>query len=268
MFSLATAPENARQIWLAARGEYSRRSLSVQSDKLLAIAAVAEELAETYGGRYLAGLWEKDLAIDLLWRCARDLSVNNTLAERKPRADDYVAPSWSWASVDGAVEDFVHVWEDEGDDGGLGVKDSLGFEVVSCEVKPAVEGFAYGAVISGVLIVRGQVKTFTWHPSGDEEFRVGQESDSLLTTGPGDLKIVKADKVGEVMSDALDPELKGGVQVCCLATRQIENVRGRDDIEGLMLLPTGNGRYRRVGFFRLSGVSELSGFEVKELAIV
>lgn len=264
MFSLATSPENTRQVWLVVRGEYSRRNLSVQTDRLLAIAAMAEELGRTYGGRYLAGMWEADLAIDLQWKCPRDPGFSSV---RRPRADGYVAPSWSWASAPSPVEDFVHVWEDEGDDGGHGVTDSLGFEIVSCEVELVVPGFAYGAVTGGTLIVKGQMGSYVWREINDEGHRDSQESDGFLTRFE-DLAAISDEKVGEGSLDALDADLRDGTKVFCLATRSIENKRGRDDVEGLILLPTDNMRYRRVGFFRLHRRGELGSFYQGEFTIV
>lgn len=89
-------------------------------DKLVAIAAFVSELSTVYG-RYIAGLWENDLFLDLLWmRPDPDLGGTDESAAyftahipRVPRPAQYRAPSWSWASTDGEVTD---AFEDEGDD--------------------------------------------------------------------------------------------------------------------------------------------------------
>jgi hypothetical protein len=272
MFSLATSPENTRQVWLAVRGEYSRRALSYQGDKLLAVAAVAEELGRRYHSRYLAGLWERDLAMDLQWSCPRDQNRNDGKPRRKLRSKDYVAPSWSWASVDGAVEDFVHVWEDEGDNGGIGMKGMLGFEVVSFDVTLTVPDFAYGAVTSGVLTVKGQICSFTWRPHKDDDFHNSLDSDGFLATRMEKPTLLYSElQCGEATIDALDPDLGDGVEVTCLATRLIENVPGRQDVEGLMLLAVDKERYRRVGFIRLTSPLGLTIFgerNTKQISIV
>lgn len=252
MFSLATTPENTRQVWLAIRGEYSRRMLSYQGDKLVAVSAIAEELGQAYNSRYLAGMWERDLAIDLQWNCPRIAAVDDD-HNRRPRAKEYIAPSWSWASVSGAVEDFVHVWEDEGADGGIGYKGNLGFEVISCEVELAVPGFEHGAVTSGTLVARGRLCKLIWQPYPDDDYHKSLEYDGYFTgLADGDRSNLMHTEAefGDAILDALDPDMYEGVEVSCLAARLAENVPGRDDVEGMMLLPTPEGRYRRVGFFR------------------
>lgn len=243
LFSLATTAENTRQVWLAIRGEYSRRSLSYQGDKLVAVSAIAEELGQTYNSRYLAGMWERDLAIDLQWSCPRNETVGGDGHNRRPRAPGYVAPSWSWASVSGAVEDFVQVWEDEGNNGGIGYKNGFGFEVVSCEVELAVPGFEYGAVISGILVARGRICTLSWHPhTNDEQHRLLESDGYLAGLADGDrsglVNTSASAKCGEGMLDAVDPDMHGGVEVICLGGRLVENVPGREDVEGMMLLAT------------------------------
>ncbi|KAF1848987.1 HET-domain-containing protein [Cucurbitaria berberidis CBS 394.84] len=269
MFSLATDSKNARQIWLAVRGEYSRRSLTHQGDKLLAIAAVAEELGRKYESQYLAGMWERDLAMDLQWSCPRHQNVSSRDFGRKTRALGYVAPSWSWASVDASVEDFIHVWEEEGERGGAGIKDALGFKVISCDVERSVPDFAYGAVKSGTLVAKGRLLQFVWRPHKDDDFHRNLESDGFLVVlgQPKDNPYSEI-TCGEATLDALDPELQNGVEVTCLATRLIENVPGRDDVEGLMLLPEMEERYRRVGFFKLTTPAMFEDCGLEHITIV
>ena len=117
--------------------------------------------------------------MDLQWSCPCNQNRNDDKPRRMLRAKDYVAPSWSWASVDGAVKDLVHVWEDEGDNGGIGIKYMLGFEVVSCDVILAVPDFAYGAVNSGVLIVKGRICSFIWRPHKDDDFHNSLDFDGF-----------------------------------------------------------------------------------------
>jgi hypothetical protein len=54
--------------------EYSGRNLTVPSDKLPALAGMAQQLGRREGGygRYVAGLWESHLPVSLLWRVAPD----------------------------------------------------------------------------------------------------------------------------------------------------------------------------------------------------
>ncbi|CAN8101467.1 unnamed protein product [Discula destructiva] len=107
---------------------FSDRVLSYNDDKLPAIEGLAREMAEYCDvGIYLAGLWEKDLGLGLLWttstwtieffkdeqaarvdfwppaypkRDSRTWRIDEVeLPVQRPAS--YRAPSWSWASLDG-----------------------------------------------------------------------------------------------------------------------------------------------------------------------
>ncbi|KAK1778151.1 heterokaryon incompatibility protein-domain-containing protein [Copromyces sp. CBS 386.78] len=70
---------------------YTRRSLTMPSDRLVAISGLAEQLSSRWSGiTYLAGLWSYRLIHGLLWyNEAKGQSIR----------DMEVAPSWSWASL-------------------------------------------------------------------------------------------------------------------------------------------------------------------------
>ncbi|KAI0145545.1 heterokaryon incompatibility protein-domain-containing protein [Xylariaceae sp. FL1272] len=79
--------------WYRLVADYSRRKLSYQNDKLKAIAGLADIYAKHTGYEYIAGLWAEDLATGLMW-------------ETTSRGVTRIAgatPSWSWASVNGAI---------------------------------------------------------------------------------------------------------------------------------------------------------------------
>ncbi|KAF3761473.1 HET-domain-containing protein, partial [Cryphonectria parasitica EP155] len=79
--------------------EYSRTDLTVPSDKLVALGGVANTFAAANGDQYVAGMWRRHLAVEILWLASRDRS-GAQVAVRPPQ---YRAPSWSWASIDGEV---------------------------------------------------------------------------------------------------------------------------------------------------------------------
>ena len=105
--------EDARKqrSWRQLVSEYTSRSLTLPSDKLVAISGLAMWLQRQSGDTYLAGLWRKTFWADLLW------SASGTLLERPIK---WRAPSWSWACVDSRIryEDSISVswlkhWEVE-----------------------------------------------------------------------------------------------------------------------------------------------------------
>lgn len=75
---------------------YTQRKLSDPRDRILAISGIAELMLSFMGdNEYKAGLWTRSLCNCLLWRVEPD--------DRKPRPEEYQAPSWSWAGVNGGV---------------------------------------------------------------------------------------------------------------------------------------------------------------------
>ncbi|KAE8370753.1 HET-domain-containing protein [Aspergillus caelatus] len=73
---------------------YTKRDLTYISDKLPAISGIANMVAQKMGDEYLAGLWRSSLISDLGWQFAY-----SSTAERTSPPRQYIAPSWSWASV-------------------------------------------------------------------------------------------------------------------------------------------------------------------------
>ncbi|KAF3061083.1 hypothetical protein GL218_02873 [Daldinia childiae] len=79
-------------LWIKYIEEYSQCMLTNPSDKLAAIAGIAQLFQDFTGDEYIAGLWKSRLVEMLGW---------NVSAPRKLKSLDYRAPSWSWASTDG-----------------------------------------------------------------------------------------------------------------------------------------------------------------------
>jgi len=95
-------------LWHRLVKEYSVRHLTFPSDKLPAISGLATRFQEAGLGKYVAGLWVKNIIKDLIWtidlgtdyRCNPDQELSS-----------FRAPSWSWASIDYPVwyeEQYMH----------------------------------------------------------------------------------------------------------------------------------------------------------------
>ena len=89
-----------RRTWSSIVDKYSVTSLTKGEDKLVAISGIAKRMQSLLDDEYLAGLWRKDLPCQLLWWVS-DYDPAYPLPPTRSRP--YRAPSWSWASVDGAV---------------------------------------------------------------------------------------------------------------------------------------------------------------------
>ncbi|GAB1192685.1 hypothetical protein APSETT444_001879 [Aspergillus pseudonomiae] len=91
----AVSPQTMRAHWYRLVALYSRRSLTFPSDKLPAMSGIAKEYGKVLGDTYVAGLWGNSLVEGLTWQ-----PLGKCRAVRQ-----YRAPSWSWASVDGIVDE-------------------------------------------------------------------------------------------------------------------------------------------------------------------
>lgn len=90
----------AFRYWKRAVELYSQASLTKSSDKLPAIAGIANRLMPCMGGSYYAGLFGYNLQTQLLWEVSRTARAGGTPSFRP---NEYRAPSWSWASVEGRI---------------------------------------------------------------------------------------------------------------------------------------------------------------------
>ncbi|KAF4958964.1 hypothetical protein FGADI_2043 [Fusarium gaditjirri] len=91
-----TPREKDQLAWHRSVQEYSRLNLTYESDKTIALAGVAQLMQQTRpDDKYLAGIWEKYLPLDLLWMVWPTPKVSKTRLARYP--------SWSWASVTSQV---------------------------------------------------------------------------------------------------------------------------------------------------------------------
>jgi hypothetical protein len=146
------------QVWAFLVNEYTSRNLTVSTDRLPAISG----LAQVYEGlissedqiRYIAGLWYHQLPEGLLWKkeprdIKREITQLHLIAHTVNVHYDskqYVAPTWSWASVPWKVNLPLNP--------NLGCQ-SISAKVIEAEVKLQDVGNEYGGVQSGHLILKG-----------------------------------------------------------------------------------------------------------------
>ncbi|KAI0333430.1 HET-domain-containing protein [Cubamyces sp. BRFM 1775] len=129
--------------WHGIVEEYSRRKLTYPEDKFLACAGLAEMFAVALGSNYVAGTWEDDFLLDdLLWYCRNLL---------RPRPTVYLAPSWSWASVDAPVTYILPLTPTTTS------RLSDMAQVVGCDIVAQDESFCYGPVSGGHLVLRARL---------------------------------------------------------------------------------------------------------------
>ncbi|KAI0630026.1 heterokaryon incompatibility protein-domain-containing protein [Trametes polyzona] len=132
----AHARDSVHGSWWGVVRQYSRRTLSDPADKLVACAGLADEYQAVLGSEYLGGLWHDSLLCDLLWKIPWGASGS--------RPEQYRAPSWSWASLDGPI-----YWNNDLRKHGREVA-----TVVECTVTVEDEREPLGRVTDGRLVLR------------------------------------------------------------------------------------------------------------------
>jgi Heterokaryon incompatibility protein (HET) len=257
---------DVHRTWLDIRAEYTQRSLTNGVDKLPAISAIAAEIAKITGWSYVAGLWKEHLFSDLLWRSdvhtsesSSSQDINASLSNPlRPRPAKYRAPSWSWASIDGAVVDL----DDEFDN-----REVFHFHIVTCDIEytTAVEQaqFPFASIKSGTLVAEGRVIESDW-----------RWADPKIDDPTLDAELLDPDENwtyiwGDVLFDASEPSLTPGIKLFCLAMSVLKSNRTRWPIEGLVLLPETTQRaYRRVGIFQTYATAPFDGIPERLVTII
>lgn len=142
------------QFWGEVVTAYSKCFMTQPGDKLLALSGIATEMKQLLHYRYLAGLWEELLPYELLWK-ASQRSIADGRHSRT--VENYVAPSWSWASVEGPISYPEELWD---------VYQTLNRQGECSYLLEAhvshVDQNETGQVDGGFLRLWGKVGTMTW----------------------------------------------------------------------------------------------------------
>ncbi|KAF2838075.1 HET-domain-containing protein [Patellaria atrata CBS 101060] len=129
--------------WREIVGHYCARNITVASDVLPALSGLADDFSRLTGDAYYAGLWKSDIIRGLNWN--RN-PTSRKKHERRKTLEEYIAPSWSWASITGRSVTF----------GGRSEKHYIicSAGVVDIKTEPSTED-PYGKLKSGFIILRG-----------------------------------------------------------------------------------------------------------------
>ncbi|KAH6685330.1 heterokaryon incompatibility protein-domain-containing protein [Plectosphaerella plurivora] len=140
------------ETWTGLCEQYSTKSLSYASDKLVALSGLAREFAEVLvDDRYIAGLWQSTLPHSLMWKADTDGA--------RVSGDIYVGPSWSWVSIDGEVSEIQPGHDD---------RTSI-VEILESRVNLEVPTAPTGAITGASLKVRGFLRQVTIRPDYEEK---------------------------------------------------------------------------------------------------
>lgn len=239
-FSLNDIRESELQTsWNQVVQEYTRRDLTRQKDRLVALGGVVEEFQRFWeSSHYLAGLWSHRLLDDLLWS-------KSSLEKPQDRPEIYRGPSWSWASINGQVSSAQPMdifWP---------MRFFYLCEVSRCEVSLADDRYPFGEVTGGFLELRAVMTEVFWSPTSSRLYSPdeGDCGDLLTKHASPDCSEEKTRMDGRVWAVPIRRCLGGGF----------------NSLEGLLLVPAmePEGAYRRVGSFTVGLAKPLQGFNAQ-----
>lgn len=168
------AKETSANTWFAEHGrashlwysriipEYSKRAITFASDRLLAISAIAKQLAQGCKMQYVVGLWYEELALGLIWQ--RNGEDFHEPGHQK-------GPAWTWAS-----HNFQVTWDVRADRSHPILATGRGFdssEILSSTQIQILDSRImlsgtdpFGTVSEGQLTVRGKVRRISLYSRG------------------------------------------------------------------------------------------------------
>lgn len=176
--------EELREQWRGMLLNYSERSITVPSDKFVALASIAELFQSSLKDQYVAGLWNQTLLYDLLWKIWPPMGPDE---QHLPRPAGYRAPTWSWASVDGKL-DIAYSYPPPS-------AACYEADILACSATPKVSTLPFGEITAATLTLRAKIHplmrdgskcVFTEHRGTRSGTRfVNSSSDSWWSPPPG-----------------------------------------------------------------------------------
>lgn len=209
----------AWETWQTMVQEYSPRTLTDRIDRLPAFAAIAEAFGSYLGlgpEQYYAGLWAPDICMQLRWR-------RPSYARKDWQCKERHGPTWSWASLDGAVK-----FNDQRLPMGT---DTLELVHDECHMTWKSPNFKYGQVESGKLKVRGFLRRLRLTDGKFIDWHHGGQCDVLVP-----------------LEAHFDCNEERGPELWCLEINTYA-IRDAADSVGILLAKTGDNVYKRVGYF-------------------
>lgn len=91
--------ERIRSLWYQLVSQYVERKFTFETDRLLAISGVAQNIGRLLNAEdeYVLGFWKNDLCHGLSWRAWRGLLSSRKLTWPLTKSSSF--PSWSWCSM-------------------------------------------------------------------------------------------------------------------------------------------------------------------------
>ncbi|PMD38057.1 HET-domain-containing protein [Hyaloscypha variabilis F] len=231
-------------LWADTVVEYSACKLTFPGDKLFAIAGLAKLLKDKFDNKntYIAGLWTRDLFLQLLWNPGSYLPYYTGKSPRRGRPKVYRAPTWSWASIDNKVSNKLVR--------GAYRPDYVSMIDIFSVPAESLSGDFFAEPQSGALTIKGKV----------------YRADLVVTEHEYTYHIKHGDKkLLETVGFQLDVPQKqeGTFSVYCLPVAKIAVKNDKKtEMFGLILQKAGSqsSSFERIGFFEVRDISQANTF--------
>ncbi|KAI7781009.1 hypothetical protein LA080_015352 [Diaporthe eres] len=228
---------------------YSEKKLSHSGDKAVALSGLAREFqALLPGDVYVAGMWKSLLPQSLLWKSA----------DSSGRVDyeGYIAPSWSWLSIDGPISDFPP----------RGTSLPV-MEVLGVTADPLVPSEPTASLRGACLDLRCYLRPVEIKPDYEAKpwymMAVGGGKDNKLVVGDGGLEVGSFDPPGDndTFTYSFDMPFTGGSGPDSVSAYFLPvSINGADEtsstkLNGLLVEPVGSDltTFKRVGIMSCHG---------------
>lgn len=231
------------ELWRDLIVQYSQKQITKRTDGLPAVAGLAHEWRSGLTGKYLAGLWERDLLNHLRWMPDEAEPDEDSEGKKLDVEQPYIAPTWSWLSVQRGV-----TW---GAESFIDDKFFVGVDLSRTDCQPKAKTNPLGEVTHGYIFLTGRImalnlsirgKTAWLEKKGHGTKKEFQRPDSMsrLRDLPGDEVFCLRFCCRPTTTNAYDDDsalvlVKADAEA---RGRQPDEVRGYEHV------------YQRVGFIR------------------
>lgn len=214
------------------------KQITVETDRLPALSGLASQVARVTKSQYLAGLWQDNLANDLIFSVGPNRGEMrfdervSELSEPHSRA----RPSWSWA---GHGRSFKHR-PGLGFDSWLEIRDDWTLDCIVLEAVAEADGEnPFGAVKRAHLSLRCRVITLeellSLEPSAEEPSTILRH---------GELKALEGLTISwDTNNDAAPADVMANISLICTSEKPVSRVDERKRAAGLVVYPAADGEF-------------------------
>ena len=248
--------EYSWELWLRIRAEYSEKHLTVATDRLAAFSGIARmvhKVLKSPKEDFLVGLWRPELLKELLWE--RD-PESELKATHMNYSSQYIAPSWSWASLDGSWWDYI-VREYKSQDLWVYVR------ILAAKTFPHED--EYGPVSGGFLTIRGSLYHVEISSSPCPDWKTySREWKVLFTQGLSISHKWSYASIDRFSLTRLSPSTRDSFYFMPMLSKNEDSKMFEGKLIGLLLEKTDNGvsQYRRAGLLELLGLDEEAVYSI------